>query len=305
VDFVSLSQTPPPALRDPALVVAFTGRGDAGSAASSAALLMLRGRQQIRLADLDPEAFYVLTRARPIVRDSPRGGRIHWPSLTFLAGRSGGDERDLVVLAAAEPHLRWRGFAEAVAETWQTLGGGPGILLGAFLAQVLHVGPVPLVGSGSSPRVSALLRALGVAPSEYAGPATALTPIQEALTSRGIDCADVWAAVPSYLAPFPNPKAAAALLRVVSRLLEVRLEASDLDRAAARFEARVNQAFSARAHRPPGTGSAQASAGAAASDQAPTGPLPTGEEAIRDVERLLGLGPGGESAPERGPTPDA
>ncbi len=275
-----------PVLRNPALVVAFTGWGDAGAAASSAALLLLRDRKIARLVDFDVEAFYVLTTARPLVRELAEGRRIVWPSLGFLAGESSGSGRDLIVLVAAEPHLRWRAFSEAVAESWLALGGGPAILLGSFLAQGPAVGPVPLFGSASTPPLAALLRALNVVPNIYGGPTTALLPIYEALVAKGVPCADLWAAIPHRLFRLPNPKATAALLHVVCRLHAVSLDLSDLEQAARSFDTGINLAL------------AQTRQPSPKPLLLPPALLPSAEEAIREVERYLGLGPRGRDSAE-------
>jgi hypothetical protein len=201
----------------------------------------------------------------------------------LLAGLAPEGERDLVVLVAAEPRLRWREFSRAVAETWGILGGGPALLLGSFLAQVLHVGPVHLTGSGSTPHLGLRLRALGVAHNRYAGPITAIMPVYEALTSQGVECAHLWAAVPHYLPHLANPKGTLALVQVVARLLDLRLNVSDLERSSVAFEARLNAALTLPESPPtPPSDSPSGSPGA----------LPTGEEAIQEVERLLGLEPG-------------
>ncbi len=217
-----------PALRDPALVVAFTGWGDAGAAASSAALLLLRGRSISQVVAFDTEAFYVLTSARPLVRELAEGRQIVWASLGLLAGKASGTERDLVVLVAAEPQMRWQAFSRAVAESWVELGGGPAMLLGSFLAQQLSAGPAALFGTASTARLTTQLGALDVIPNSYQGPTTALTSIYEALAVRGVPCAEVWAAVPHLLYRLPNPKATQALLRVVCRVHGVTMDPSDL-----------------------------------------------------------------------------
>ena len=216
-----------PVLRDPALVVAFTGWGDAAAAASSAALRLLRGRDLSQAVSFDSEAFYVLTAARPLVRRSAERQWIVWASLGLLVGKSSGPGRDLVVLVAAEPQTRWRAFSQAVAESWLALGGGPAIFLGSFLARRPPVGPVALFGTGSTPALAGLLRALDVLPNVYEGPTTALMPIYEALAARGVPCAEVWAAIPHLLYRLPNPKATEALLRVVCRVHDVSLDPSD------------------------------------------------------------------------------
>jgi PAC2 family len=285
-----------PVLHNPALVVAFTGWGDAGAAASSAALLLLRDRDVAQLVSFDSESFYVLTSVRPLVRELAEGRRIVWPSLGFLAGQSSGAARDLVVLVAAEPQLRWRAFSKAVAETWLELGGGPAILLGSFLAEAPPLGPVPLFGSGNTSRLAALLRALNVVPNNYGGPTTALLPVYEALAGRDVACADIWSAIPHRLFRLPNPKATAALLRVVCRLLWISLDLSDLEQAARSFDAGIQHALAKTRQAPQGP--LLLPTAASSSDSMPTAPLPNAEEAIREVERYLGLGPRGRRSAE-------
>ena len=267
--------------------MAFTGWGDAAGAASSGALLTLRARRLFRVGALDSERFQVFTKARPLVR--LRGGQRHvqWPDPVLLAGRAAGAERDVVVLVAAEPALRWREFAREVAEQWTRLGGGLVVLLGAFLGDSLHVGPVPMIGAGSTPELGMLLRACGVGRNRYEGPVSALTPIYEACTDRGLECVNLWAAVPHYLAGVPNPKVAAALVRTIHRLTGIGDDAADLERAAASFEATLNQRLALR--RAGKTPDLAVDVG---------GDLPTVEDAIRQVERLLGLHP--EEPPDAG-----
>jgi hypothetical protein len=287
------------ALRNPVLVVAFTGWGDAAGAASSATLLALRQRSLMRIAEFGAERFYVLTNARPLVKQHHGQRLIQWPSLTLLAGRakastpspdaSGDEPRDVVALVAAEPALRWPTFATLVADRWVELGGGLAILLGSFLADTLHVGPVPLVGAGSTPRLGLLLRSVGVARSNYEGPVSMLTPLYEALAQRGVPCVNVWAAVPQYLASVPNPKAAATLVRVLHRLAGIGGDLADLDRAAREFDQNLNRRMAAR-QPPPARQTGAPDVG---------GDLPSAESAIREVERMLGLGPdeGAEKPP--------
>src|SRR5262245_38372336 len=124
--------------RNPFLVAAFGGWGDAASVATTSASFLLQGRQVTRLGELDAEDYFVLTDTRPLVRlDAAGQRRIQWPSIALIEGRGG--DRDAVVLVGPEPQLRWRRFGREIAGLWRERGGGgPVVLLGAFLAGISH-----------------------------------------------------------------------------------------------------------------------------------------------------------------------
>src|SRR5687768_10005329 len=125
-------------MRDPFLVAAFSGWGDASNVATTSAAFLLQKREVDRALDLDPEEYFVLTETRPWVRVGDDGERrIQWPTLAIMRGV--GEPRDAAVLVGPEPQLRWRRFAREVVGFWSEKGGsGPVILLGAFLAGVSH-----------------------------------------------------------------------------------------------------------------------------------------------------------------------
>ena len=59
-------------------------------------------------------------------------------------------DRDVVVVLGEEPHYQWKKFTNEVVEALNTLGVKRAITLGAFIGQVAHTLPVPLVGSANS-----------------------------------------------------------------------------------------------------------------------------------------------------------
>ena len=117
--------------------------------------------------------------------------------------------------------------------------GRPGRLLGAFLAGISHAAPVVLTGFATTPELRDRPDELGVQPSGYEGPTSVHSALADVLARAGVPCLSVWAAVPHYLAALPNPKVCAALLRAVDRLLDLKLDLSELDDAARTFETQV------------------------------------------------------------------
>jgi proteasome assembly chaperone (PAC2) family protein len=233
-------ETPP--LRRPVLVAAFEGWNDAGDAASMAVQHLLSLVDDRLLASIDPESFYDFTSTRPEVRLV--GGairRIQWPSNDVRMGTLPGADRDLVLLAGVEPHLRWRTFCGHVVEIARRLRCELVITLGALLADVPHSVPVRVTGTASDSTVAGRL---GLERSRYEGPTGIVGVLHDALAKARVESVSIWAAVPHYLQGTPSPKAALALLERVASMLTVPVPLSALEVATAEYERQVDDAIS-------------------------------------------------------------
>src|SRR5215216_346392 len=233
----------PPELRSPALVAAFAGWNDAAGAATTALTTAAESLDAEVIAQIDPEEFFDFQANRPTIRLTEGQSReIEWPGNVLLSATPAGAERDLVLLAGTEPNLRWRTFADGIADTAEMLGVEMVVTLGALIADVAHTLPVPITGLASDEE---LVEQLGLTRSSYEGPTGVVGVLHDACRRRGIPSASLWAAVPHYVAAVPNPKAALALLRRLEGLTGIAVDASELEQATGRFEEQVDRAVSA------------------------------------------------------------
>jgi len=274
----------PDGLRAPALVCAFTGWNDAGDAASAAIQFLGASLGATRFATIDPEDFYDFQATRPKVSlIEGRTRQITWPEVEIYAARVPRAPRDLVLLAGAEPSMRWRTFSRLVVDLAEALGTQMVVTLGALLADVPHSRPVPITGLSSD---DALVQRLGLPGSSYEGPTGIVGVLHTACTEAGLPSASLWASVPHYVAAAPNPKAALALVRKVETLVAVNVDASDLEKATGEYERQVGlavqsdpdvQAFVERLEQ------------AAAQDISPLGPgdVPSGDALASEFQRYL------------------
>lgn len=227
----------PPELSDPVFVVAFEGWNDAGDSASTA-LRWLRDRWASEpLAEIDGEEFYDFTSTRPQVRLIDGVERtIDWPTVELTWGREAG--RDVIAMIGSEPQLRWQTFAREVLSIAHELGVGFAVSLGALLTDVPHTKPINVIGTASDPD---LIKRLGLQRSGYEGPTGMIGVLHDAFGRAGIDSASLWAPVPAYVPGAPSPKAALALVRRTSTLLNVGLVTTDLEIASASYERQVSE----------------------------------------------------------------
>jgi predicted ATP-grasp superfamily ATP-dependent carboligase len=274
----------PDGLRAPAMVCAFQGWNDAGDAASSAVSFLASSLNARRFARIDSEEFYDFQANRPSIQLTEGKGReIVWPTVEVFEALAPRAPRDLVLVQGVEPSMRWRAFSAHLIELAEALGVQLVVSLGALLADVPHTRPVTMTGFASDP---ALVKRLGLSPSNYEGPTGIVGVLHSACMDAGLPSASLWAGVPHYVAAAANPKAALALVRRVEGLVGVSVDASDLEISAADYERQVGlavqsdpdiQAFVERLEQ------------AAESEEAEITPeeVPSGDILAREFQRFL------------------
>jgi len=228
-----------PVLKDPVALIAFEGWGDAGDSASLAAERFLDSFESELVGTFDPDEHFDFQVRRPMVFLNEGGTRqIDWPENELHVIR--GPDHDLVVLLGEEPNYKWKAFTAEVVDALQTLGVTKVVTLGAFIGQVAHTLPVPLVGSATRPDALALH---GLLPSGYQGPTGILGVLNHALGNAAIDVVSVWAAVPHYLSNQDYPPAVEALTIKAAELLDLAVDIGDLTTKSRQFRDTVDEAI--------------------------------------------------------------
>lgn len=228
-----------PAIRRPQALLAFEGWSDACDAASGGAAYLLGQADAEPFAVIEPEEFIDFQVNRPTVEVEEGGTRsLSWPTTRVYCLSTAAD-RDLIVALGPEPNLRWKTFARSLTQVFSEVRVERLVTLGAFVGQVPHTVPVPIVGVATDP---ALVARHGLLGSRYQGPTGIISAVLEACREEGIATVSLWAATPHYLAANPNPRAMAALLDKAGEVLEVGFDTAELEKAAGEFMARVDAA---------------------------------------------------------------
>lgn len=227
-----------PQLDQPVLIVAFEGWNDAADAATGAADHLLRIGAAERFAAIDPEDFFDFTATRPVSRLDGDGRReLHWPTNAFSSLTLPGGP-DIVVLRGVEPQLRWRTFCSQVIEVCTALRVRLVLTLGSLLADVAHTRPTPVFGTAEDERV---IEALHLERSRYEGPTGIVGVLHQCCAEAGVNSAALWAAVPSYVAAAPSPKAALALVDRTTALLGLTVDVDDLKLSTVAYEHQISE----------------------------------------------------------------
>lgn len=228
-----------PRLRQPFLILSFSGWSDAGSSATSAVRYLIEQLLASELAKIDPEDYYDFSVQRPHVRLVDGQREIEWPSYDFHYYKSGGElERDFIFASGVEPHLRWKSFSNTLLHLAQEWKVARIITLGALLDEVLYTKPVPLNGFSSDPE---LMKELDFTPSRYQGPTGIVGVLGDTFRKESMPHVGLWAALPHYLALSPNPRGTLALVLRLTQWLGIRIDTGPLERAAGEFQNKVNE----------------------------------------------------------------
>lgn len=235
-----------PLLRNPVMIMAFSGWNDAAEAASGAVEHLLSGWRDKSdevvpelIADVDSEEFYDFQVNRPQVSiDDSEIRSITWPGTQVFGLAIPSMERDLVIVTGVEPSMRWKHFTSDLLDLADDLEVSLVMTLGSLLADTPHSRPITVTGTGAHPSIASRL---GVSVSRYEGPTGILGIIQDGCMRRGIDAISLWAAVPHYAASSPSPKATLALINTIEEFLSISIPMSDLPEKSDAWEQEVDQ----------------------------------------------------------------
>jgi proteasome assembly chaperone (PAC2) family protein len=243
VAFMEIHQIP--LLREPVMVIAFSGWNDAAEAASGAVEHLLSGWRDKNddvipelIANVESEDFYDFQVNRPVVTiDDSEIRSITWPSTQVFGMAIPSMDRDLVIVTGVEPSMKWKSFTSDLLDLADDLEVSLIVSLGSLLADTPHTRPITVTATGSHPSIA---NRLGVSVSKYEGPTGILGIIQDGCMRRGIDAISLWAAVPHYASNAPSPKATLALINTLEEFLNIKIPLSDLPGKSDAWEREVN-----------------------------------------------------------------
>lgn len=227
-------------LGQPTALVAYRGWGDAGEASSRAVEHVLSIHPSVLLDEIDAEKFFDFQVLRPEIRFE-EGGKVSlsWPSTKIYLTTPPG-ESPLLVITGDEPHARWKSYVRQIMDLCRAAGVEKVLTMGAFMGQVSHTFPVPMVGRSTNPEQ---LRRHGLFGSNYQGPTGIVGVLHQAFTQEGWNALTLWAAVPHYLSTQEYPPASLALVKKASQILEMDLEPSPLEVETSEFHKKLDEAI--------------------------------------------------------------
>jgi hypothetical protein len=274
-----------PAVTDPALVVALEGWIDAGFGASGAMTHLKASTGSKVLATFDTETLLDHRSRRPVMHlvDGVNTG-LTWPSIELRQGVDL-DGRDILLLAGAEPDVRWRSFIADVLDLATSLGARIITPLGAYPAPVPHT---RLGRIATTATTAELAMRVGTERGTLDVPAGVHGALEEACKERGLPAVGLWAQVPHYVSGMAYPFASAQLVDAISAATGLRLDSSGLHEAGATLRIRLDELVSGNPEHTEMVRNLEASFDATpAPPVPPSATLPSGDQLADEIEKYL------------------
>lgn len=223
-------------LRDPAVVIAFSGWNDAGNAASDVLRHLIDSYPGSDAGVIDDERYWDYQQTRPILHRAADGAWVEWPALRLRLVHH--PDRDIVVALGPEPNLLWRQFSQELVHRIRKIEPEIVVFVGAMLSDTPHSRPLPVGAYTNDPAVE---RKFAMDTSDYTGPTGMTGVASQMMLHERIPAASLWVSVPHYVSTPPNPKAQEALLSELERVLSVALHHAELPSEAEQWTTAVDQ----------------------------------------------------------------
>jgi len=189
-----------PDLKEPILIAGFDGWGNALDISKAMVSYLIYKLKAKSFATINPDPFYRFDECRPEVEI--KGGtliNLSAPGGSFYyAVQADSSSRDLVILRAREPNLRWFHFVEELFTLCKKLGIKTIISVGSMYDNVLHSDRI-ISGIASSKDLSIKLSQKNVIPINYHGPSGIHSTLHSEGQKKGFQCISLWCHCPYYL----------------------------------------------------------------------------------------------------------
>ncbi len=221
----------------PVLVHAMEGFADAGHAVALAAEHLRDSLESELVATFSADDLIDYRSRRPTMTFSGQEFTdAAMPSLTIHAIRDNAG-RPFLLLAGAEPDLRWERFVEAVRRLSDHLHVSSVVGLNAIPMAIPHTRPSSITAHGSSQEM------LGDLPrwnSELKIPASASMLVELRMAQHGYNTAGLSVHVPHYLSQAQYPSASVTLIQSLAQVTGLDLPVAALENAAAKVRTQVD-----------------------------------------------------------------
>jgi proteasome assembly chaperone (PAC2) family protein len=240
-----------PRLRQPRMLLGFSGWMDGGDVSTGTVGWLARSLRARRLAEIDPSAFYIynfpgsmevsaLFRPHTKMEDG-LVKRLDYPKNAFYShGPS-----DLILFEGKEPNVRWGEYAECILTVAELFNVGRIYFVGSVAGVVPHTRAPRLSCSVSQASLREEMRQYGVRFSGYEGPASIVTALTHLCAQRGREMVSLVAEIPAYVQG-PNLVCIESVARRVAGILGLQVSLEELREARDAFEKRLDEAVGER-----------------------------------------------------------
>ena len=224
---IEISESPD--LKNPYLVVGFEGWPDAGEVSTETVKYLIKELEARPFARFSQDTFHLYPSSRPMVNiEEGRLIEVEMPLNEFYFWKNPEGDRDLVLFQGIEPYTNWVSYAQTIFDFCEDLRIQWIITLGGTRDHIMH-DHEKVTAIGSDETSLARMKTLGLEEVNYQGPASIHSLLLAEAKKRNIHSISLWGHVPIYIQG-ANFRACAMMVKILSSLLDTRIDTAELDR---------------------------------------------------------------------------
>jgi proteasome assembly chaperone (PAC2) family protein len=219
-----------PSMNDALFIAGFEGWGNALDISRGMVDYLVEKLNGKSFGRISPDLFYRFDEHRPVV-DIEEGilKSISPPGGVLYAVEQAVAGRDMIILKASEPDLRWFAFADAILALCEKTRVKMMISLGSMYDNVLHSDTV-VSAAASTEQILEALKNQKVIAVNYKGPSAIHSVLLDEARNRGVPCVSLWCHCPFYLQGTTHFGLLSHLGSLLSSWAGFKLDTQELDR---------------------------------------------------------------------------
>lgn len=219
-----------PELQNPHAFVVIPSWLNAGESAVMAVNALEEYSHAKPLASLvTPGDFFDFTRYRPITSMKEGTVKIALPNAVITYGKA--QASDFIFMRLPEPHMRSEKYIESVLELLKYFKVKRYSLIGSVYEMLPHTRPPLVTGRASNQQLQKTIELAKVLPSEYEGPTSVLSLIEQEAEKLGIETLSLVVHIPGYYQFSANHCGETRLLEVCEVLYNIPVPQEDIELA--------------------------------------------------------------------------
>jgi len=234
-----------PKLKNPCMVIGFSGWMDGGDVSTGTIQYLRFKLQAKKFAEIHPQKFYLFNfpgvmletaQFRPYTKI--KDGLItdfQYPQNEFFYD----EKNNLILFSGKEPNINWDEYTNCIFKIAQEFGVKKIYFVGSVAGPIPHTRGIRISCSVSGEKQKAELKESGIRFSNYQGPASLTTLLTKLSPEKGIEMTNFVAEIPVYVQT-RNPKGIKAVTEKLVQLLKIDIDLIDLSVKSTHFEKRID-----------------------------------------------------------------
>ena len=213
-----------PRLRNPYLIV---GWADAGLVGLRAVDYLADKLKAEEFGEIEPHDFSSLPHC------TIKGGvlqEIEYPMNNFYSWKNKSSPNDLIIWGSKPPTLHHHEFANLILDVAELFNVRRIYTVGAIYANVAHTAKPRVFAVINNPRLRKYVTHYGIeSGTNYHGPTSMNGLLTGLAKHRDIEGINLWGRVPNYIGEVANPQVCEAVLRVLTKMLDLDIDFSGIE----------------------------------------------------------------------------